>query len=246
MTPPAASILHAEIGVSDLDRSLAFYRDLLGFRLAEEETGGVVWLDAGPARLKLVDARGGDLGGWSTDNLQRGIRHVGLKVGSVDAWARRLRDAGAEFTVQPMDAAGGVRIAFFLDPDGAHLEIIEGHVRYHTVVSPALAEAEREAAARLPATAGPAFDHVAVTMEDLDAALALYRDELGFEVIGQLDLAPHPQGFRITYLRAGAVVLEVFSFAVPTLPGPEAPERRLGLRAVGLAGGIPLTLAPAR
>jgi catechol 2,3-dioxygenase-like lactoylglutathione lyase family enzyme len=233
-----SGIGHVEVGSADLDRSLAFYEGVLGLRPAGERTGAAVWLDAGPARLKLVDARGGDLGGWSANNLQRGIRHVGLKVGSVDAWARRLRDAGVEFTLEPTDAVGDVRIAFFPDPDGTNLEIIQGHVHYHTVVSAELAERERAAAERRPATAGPVFDHVAVTVEDLDAALARYRDTLGFEVIGELDLAPHPDGFRITYLQAGAVVLELFSFTAPTLPGPRTPpESRLGLRSVGLAGG---------
>jgi catechol 2,3-dioxygenase-like lactoylglutathione lyase family enzyme len=239
----APGIRYIEIGASDLARSLDFYQGLLGFRPAEvawSRPDGSRWLAAGPALIKLVDVGAGDLGGWDhADDLQRGIRHVGWKVGDVDLQAERLRDAGVEFTIEPTDAVGDVRLAFFRDPDGALLEIIDGHLHYHTVWSAELAEREREAAARRPRTAGPAFDHVAVTVEDLDATLAFYRDALGYEVIGQLDHGG-PQGFLITYLQAGGVVLEVFTFTAPKRANPWTPdEPRLGLRTIGIGVADP-------
>jgi catechol 2,3-dioxygenase-like lactoylglutathione lyase family enzyme len=212
-----------EIGVTDLERSLAFYQGLLGFAPDQDSPpGDGAWLRSGSVRLHLVPVgEGADLGGWEGDDLQRGIRHAGFTVGDVDRQAERLRDAGVRFTLEPLDAVGDVRIAFFPDPDGALLEIVQGHLHYTRTFSPSIAAREaRAAAARLP-EAGLAFDHVAVTVEDLDAALAAYRDELGFEVIGQLDQTQDPRGFRISYLQAGDAVLEVFSFAAPTRPGPE-------------------------
>jgi catechol 2,3-dioxygenase-like lactoylglutathione lyase family enzyme len=235
----ASGIQYIELGASDPARSLDFYRGLLGFRPAADvawpQAEGIHWLEAGPALIKLVHVGAGDLGGWDyDDDLQRGIRHVGWKVGDVDLQAERLRDAGVEFTIEPTDAVGDVRLAFFRDPDGALLEIIDGHLQYHTTWSEELAERERAAAAERPRTAGPAFDHVAVTVEDLDATLAFYRDVLGYEVIGQLDHGG-PQGFLITYLQAGGVVLEVFTFTSPKRPNPWTPdERRLGLRTIGI------------
>jgi catechol 2,3-dioxygenase-like lactoylglutathione lyase family enzyme len=239
-----SGIRYVEIGASDLARSLGFYQDLLGFRPAREVAWSrgqaAHWLEAGPALVKLVDLGAGDLGGWDYDNdLQRGIRHVGWKVGDVDLQAERLRDAGVEFTVEPTDAVGDVRLAFFRDPDGALLEIIDGHLHYHTTYSAELAERERAAAAQRPRTAGPAFDHVAVTVEDLDTTLAFYRDALGYELIGQLDHGG-PQGFLITYLQAGGVVLEVFTFTAPKIPNPWTPdEPRLGLRHIGIGAADP-------
>ena len=239
-----SGIRYVEIGASDLARSLGFYQDLLGFRPAGEVAWSrgqaAHWLEAGPALVKLVDLGAGDLGGWDYDNdLQRGIRHVGWKVGDVDLQAERLRDAGVAFTVEPTDAVGDVRLAFFRDPDGALLEIIDGHLHYHTTYSAELAERERAAAAHRPRTAGPAFDHVAVTVEDLDTTLAFYRDALGYELIGQLDHGG-PQGFLITYLQAGGVVLEVFTFTAPKIPNPWTPdEPRLGLRHIGIGVADP-------
>jgi catechol 2,3-dioxygenase-like lactoylglutathione lyase family enzyme len=237
-----AGIQYVEIGCRDLARSVDFYRGLLGFRPVEQvswpSTGNTSWLSAGPVLLKLVAPENGDLGGWVNDDLQRGMRHVGMKVGDVDQQAERLRDAGVEFTVEPTDAVGDVRLAFFLDPDGTLLEFIDGHLSYHKTWSPELAERERAAATRRPRDAWPAFDHVAVTVADLDTTLGFYRDRLGFEVIGELDHAPDPRGFFITYLQAGDAVLEVFTYTAPTSENSgQSTPNRLGLREIGVATG---------
>ena len=241
-------IRYVEIGASDLDRSLDFYQDLLDLHPTDEPppAPGVRWLAAGPVLLRLVDVGPGGLGGWVTDDLQRGIRHIGFKVGDVDRRAERVRDAGIPFTLPPMDAVGGVRIAFFQDPDGAHLEFIDKHLQYHQVFAADLAERERAAAARRPPDAAPDFDHVAVTVDDLDAALAFYRDALGYRLIGQIRQDQDPRGFVLTYLEAGGAVLEVFTFAAPRSGNPWTPdEPRLGIRHLGLGGTDRATLVAA-
>jgi catechol 2,3-dioxygenase-like lactoylglutathione lyase family enzyme len=167
------------------------------------------------------------------------MRHFGLKVGDVFRQAERLRAAGVEFVIEPTAAVGDVNLAFFRDPDGTLLEFIDGHLSYHSVTTPELADRERRLAEERPAGAGPVFDHVAVTVADLDATLAFYRDRLGYPVIGRLVHDQDPRGFVIDYLQAGDAVLEVFSFTAPTRPAPAAGDR-LGLRAVGLAAdGLP-------
>jgi catechol 2,3-dioxygenase-like lactoylglutathione lyase family enzyme len=238
---PDPGIRQVEIGVRDLARSLDFYRGLLDLRPADAPSPpGTRLLDAGPVTLKLVEAGDGDLGGWVTDDLQRGVRHIGFTVGDVDLRAQRVRDAGVPFTLPPVDAVGGVRIAFFQDPDGTHLEIIDAHLTYHVVASPDLADRERAAAEARPREASPSFGHVAVTVRDLDAALAFYRDTLGYRVIGQIFQEQDPRGFLLTYLQAGDAVLELFTFTAPTTPSPWTPDpRRHGFRAVTLATAEP-------
>jgi catechol 2,3-dioxygenase-like lactoylglutathione lyase family enzyme len=45
------------------------------------------------------------------------------------------------------------------------------------------------------------FDHVAVTVHDMERSVGFYRDLLGFEVVGQLLL--DDDTFKIVYLRPG-------------------------------------------
>jgi len=234
-------IRYVEIGISDPARSLAFYCDLLGFRPLHGVPGRVSerehWLSAGPALIKLVDVGPGDLGGWTNANLQQGLRHIGWKVGNVELQSERLREAGVEFAIEPLEAPGGVWISFFYDPDGTLLEFVDRYVQYHRVLSPELAERDRVAAKGRSRTAGPVFDHVAATVDDLDRSLAFYRDNFGYEPIGQLDLGGD-NGCVITYLDAGGVGLELISYSAPTSPNPWTPEEpRLGLRTIGIGIG---------
>lgn len=229
-----AAIRHVEIGCRNLARSREFYTGLLGFTEMAEETGAS-WLDAGPARIKLVEVGEGDLGGWVPDDLQCGMRHFGMKVGDVDAQAARLRDAGVEFTMHPKDAHGAVRIAFFTDPDGTLLEFVEGAVRHDETWSAELAAEDLAAHQNRPRAAGPVFDHIAVTAPDLQEALDFYVRTLGARVIGKLIRDDDPRGFVITNLRLGDAVLELFTFRSETAPSTwSAGQARLGLRSVGL------------
>ncbi|MEB3371655.1 VOC family protein [Saccharopolyspora mangrovi] len=231
---PTAAIRHVEIGCRNLARSQEFYTGLLGFTELARESG-ISWLDAGPARVKLVEVGEGDLGGWAPDDLQCGMRHFGMKVGDVDARAAELRDAGVEFTTHPKDAHGDVRITFFTDPDGTLLEFVEGAVRHDETHSPELAAEDLAAHQTRPRDAGPVFDHIAVTVPDLQEALDFYVRTLGARVIGKLIRTDDPRGFVITNLRLGDVVLEVFSFRNDTAPSTwSAGQSRLGLRSIGL------------
>jgi catechol 2,3-dioxygenase-like lactoylglutathione lyase family enzyme len=231
-----AALRTVRLGCRDLDRSTDFYRGLLGFgadaggpRAAE----GSRVLTRGALRLELVAVgAAGDLDGWENDDLQQGIRHMGMKVADVDREIRRLVDAGVTVLSPPADVLGDVRIAFFLDPDGARLEFIEGNLAYQHVSSPRLAAAE--ALTRLSPEDGVRFDHVAVTVSDLPAALRFWRDRMGFEVIGEIRHRGDPRGFLMTYLQAGPAVLEVFSFDVPTSAQPPVGASRLGFRGIGL------------
>ena len=239
-----ATLRFGVVGVTDLDRSLDFYRGGLGFRETAPEASprGV--------RRRLLESEGRHLmleellhpaaSAWVNDDLQLGMRHIGFKVDDIDAWAERVRAAGAVFIREPFDAFGDVRIAFFLDPDGTHLELVQRVVRYTDVWSPVLARAE----AAVPAPQRPRFDHVALSVGDLTASLALYRDALGFDVIGQLEQRDDPRAFLITYVMAGEAILELFSFGLPLQPNPwhrdaEAPGLlRVGLGAADPAGAV--------
>jgi len=243
----SAGLRYVELGVRDLDRSRGFYSGVLGFPELSAADGDadpgvddspVAWFDAHGALLRVVPVNpAGDACGWVNDDLQAGIRHVGLKVGNVDAQIDRLEAAGVSVLSPPADVLGGVRIAFFLDPDGARLEYIEGNLDYEHVSSPVLAQ--QEAATQLRPEAGPRFDHVGLTVADLRGALQFYGGALGYPVIGDIRHHDDPRGFLMTYLRAGCAVLEVFSFDADTAAAPTPRPQQVGIRGLGLAVADP-------
>ena len=229
-----------EIGVSDLGRAEAFYGELLELPRLAGEVDAVgrpmrrMGREDGHVRLVQLgaDAHATD---WERNDLQCGIRHFGLKVADIDAWIDRLERAGVSIVAGPFDAFGGVRIAFFFDPDGAYLELVQGYVQHNRLLSASLSgeevEGDRDWDGR------PRFDHVAVSVPDLDDALRVYRDRFGFGVIGQLVRPEEERGFLITNLRAAPGTLEVFSFDAPTYErGEDDGTERLGLRAIGVRG----------
>jgi catechol 2,3-dioxygenase-like lactoylglutathione lyase family enzyme len=259
MSPwPPPGLHRVEIGCRDLDRSLDFYQGLLGFQPltdAPRPSDRSRLLSRGTVVLELVEVGAeGNQGGWVNDDLQGGIRHLGMKVADVDRQIKRFEDAGVTVLSHPLDVLGDVRIAFFLDPDGARLEFIQGNLSYQQISSPSLAAAE----AAQVAGAEPRFDHVAVTVSDLDAALGFWRDRFGFEVIGNIRHHGDPRGFLMTYLQAGQAVLEVFSFDQPIVPNnlSAAGSAVLGPRRLSVDGpgeqqlvapdGVPVTMGGSR
>jgi catechol 2,3-dioxygenase-like lactoylglutathione lyase family enzyme len=124
---------HIALTVSDLDRSIAFYTDVLGFRLGR-------WLRGpdGPTRIVFVDVPGGgrlELFAYAegtipaaprTDNRTLGWNHVAFGVPDIDAEVARLQARGVTFRVLPgAKQPGRIRVAFFGDPDGNTLELFE-------------------------------------------------------------------------------------------------------------------------
>lgn len=125
---------HVTLTVSDLERSIEFYRDTLGLKVLgkiEQPDAGltIVYFEAGEGVLELFyfsDEEDSDLN--EREDTDIGLQHIGFGVSNVDEVADKLRRNDVEFTLEPMDAGGGVRIAFFKDPDGILLELVEGEL----------------------------------------------------------------------------------------------------------------------
>ena len=117
----ASGFNHATIRVSDLERSLRFYRDLLGMKLVHRGNTDV-YLEWGRAWVCLVQKDGLDRG---KDTY--GIDHIAFSV-SVEHFHKavaELKKAGVPIVRGPVWRGGGWSVNF-LDPDGTEIECFTG------------------------------------------------------------------------------------------------------------------------
>lgn len=110
------------IFVSDMARSVAFYRDVLGLNLKYETPE---WSEFATTGATLALHRGDALS--DPDGLgptAAGQCRPGLSVPDLDAFHQRLCDRGVTVVEAPRESFG-VRIAQYRDPDGLGLSVSE-------------------------------------------------------------------------------------------------------------------------
>ena len=131
----APRVLHAMIRVADLDRSLRFYRDLLGMKVLSRHDVpqgkfSIVFLslsgnynECGAIELTYNWEAPVNQDGYSHGT---GYGHIAIGVPNVPAMCALLDAGGVEVTVQPKVLfAGGPSLAFVKDPDGYNIELIQ-------------------------------------------------------------------------------------------------------------------------
>ncbi len=130
----STGVHHVDLVVSSIERSLPFYRDLLGplgwHGVAETkgERGEAIWYFWGPG--SSIGIRGALTGnGEPYDRYRVGLHHLALEAGSrsaVDERTEWLRAQGAEIESGPEEYwyQPGYYAVFFYDPDGIKLEIV--------------------------------------------------------------------------------------------------------------------------
>jgi catechol 2,3-dioxygenase-like lactoylglutathione lyase family enzyme len=121
---------HVNLRVADADRSLGFYRDLLGLaperleQLRREETSLLTFRVTPAAILHLVPTPGF---APSPAELDSAWNHLALNVdGSMDDLMHELEAAGVEIDTPPFDAYGALglgRAVYIRDPDGYRVEL---------------------------------------------------------------------------------------------------------------------------
>ena len=123
-------MLHTMIRVTDLEKSIAFYCDVLGMALLRRH-------DFSEGRFTLAFVGYGDeatntvlelTNNWDTDqyDLGDGYGHVALGVDDVYAACDEVRARGGNVVRDAGPMKGGTRvIAFVEDPDGYKIELVE-------------------------------------------------------------------------------------------------------------------------
>jgi glyoxylase I family protein len=142
---PIERLTHVGICVSDLERSLRFYRDALGCkevgrlemaRGAADTLNGMqgvrvhaIYLERDGWRLELIAfAEPGWIGPQSPRPMnQLGLTHLSLRVADLDAACAQIEAAGGGLLPETrVGRPGRTRAIMAHDPDGMRLELVEG------------------------------------------------------------------------------------------------------------------------
>lgn len=127
--PLIGRLEHVHLGVADLDRSLAFYRDALGFRVRHEDrtaTGRCAHVGDQHFYVALTERPGVQRSEPTAGRAS--IYHFGFTTPDLAALRTRLTRAGIEITDEIERSEG--RSLYVHDPDGHEIEIIEYRPAY--------------------------------------------------------------------------------------------------------------------
>jgi catechol 2,3-dioxygenase-like lactoylglutathione lyase family enzyme len=187
------------ITVSDIDRSIAFYRDVLSFEPvgAAVEVSGSGWehllgvfglrarfqrMRLGTEEIELIEylvPRGRPIPVDSRSN-DRWFQHIAIITSDMDRAYRHLRSHDVEHaSTGPQrlpdwnPGAGGIEAFYFKDPDSNVLEIL--------AFPPDKGEARWHTGDRLFL----GIDHTAIVVADTVASLEFYRGTLGLQIAGE-------------------------------------------------------------
>ena len=133
---------HVCLIVKDLDRSIRFYRDVMGLKVSKvvdiegeypQKILGVKNVKISYAKLSVPDksVRNGpvlELHCWRKPRIlpNKSFAHISFGLKDIDAEYKKLRRKGVRFIFKPLTAPDGhARICFGYDPDGNRIEFIE-------------------------------------------------------------------------------------------------------------------------
>ena len=118
--------LHTRFRVSDMDKSICFYRDILGMNVVEQKTS--------PRGSKLVFLKFPDMDcelelcsfpDSGNVHVPEDLVHLAFEVDDLERCIERLKVEGVLITEGPIESSNETRFIFTEDPDKYEIELIQ-------------------------------------------------------------------------------------------------------------------------
>jgi catechol 2,3-dioxygenase-like lactoylglutathione lyase family enzyme len=131
------TIDHIGILANDLQKSVEFYTDVLGFSISTkmemDDVGfSVVFVEKDGSRIELMGYKG-----KSVPKRSKGVEiavggssipindHITFAVDDIEDTVTELKEKGVVFELEPIQLEGGMKITSFKDPNGMLIELVE-------------------------------------------------------------------------------------------------------------------------
>ena len=119
-------LLHTRYRVNDLERTVKFYREVLGLtevRRHKSPRGSELVFLQTPGSEELIEIT--CYPGSGPVQVQPDLTHLAFAVDSLDEFARHLAEHGLKYSDGPTTSANGSTFAFIDAPEGYEIELIE-------------------------------------------------------------------------------------------------------------------------
>lgn len=117
--------LHTRFRVSDMEKSIHFYRDILGMEVIEQKTSPrgskLVFLQFPGMDCELELCSFPDSG---SVHVPEDLVHLAFEVEDLEACIDKLNAAGIPVTEGPTESSNGTRFIFTEDPDKYEIELM--------------------------------------------------------------------------------------------------------------------------
>jgi catechol 2,3-dioxygenase len=201
---PATTVGMLSLTVADLERSLAFYTEAIGFQVLRQEAEGAVLGAGGQPLLHLQRCEGARPWPRDTRNGYTGLYHFAILLptrADLGRWLQNWRRQGFPW---PGQGDHLVSEALYLeDPDGNGIEVYRDRPRSEwqwdgdqvrmgsdpVDLAGVLAAAEREGKPWTGLPAGTRLGHMHLQAGNIAQAAAFYHDVLGFDIVARMPTA---------------------------------------------------------
>ncbi len=117
--------LHTRFRVSDMDKSISFYQDILGMEVIEQKTSPrgskLVFLKFPGMDCELELCSFPDSG---YVHVPEDLVHLAFEVDDLEVCINQLNTAGIPITEGPLESSNGTRFIFTEDPDKYEIELM--------------------------------------------------------------------------------------------------------------------------